>query len=92
VADRFIEELRAAAAEADRDEAFAGIHRIAVAAGLYGQTQRAESIGEVCDMIAAWCRSRRVRQPGQVPPGHPDAGKPAGWGEHPRDCDCGDCP
>ena len=32
------------------------------------------------------------RQPGQVPPGHPDAGKPVGWGEHPRDCDCGDCP
>lgn len=31
-------------------------------------------------------------QPGQVPPGHPDAGKPVGWGEHPRDCDCGDCP
>ena len=32
------------------------------------------------------------RQPGQVPPGHPDAAKPAGWGEHPRDCACGDCP
>lgn len=32
------------------------------------------------------------RQPGQVPPGHPDAGKPVGWGEHPRDCDCGECP
>ena len=32
------------------------------------------------------------RQPGQVPPGHPDAGKAVGWGEHPRDCDCGDCP
>jgi hypothetical protein len=29
---------------------------------------------------------------GQVPPDHPDAGKPVGWGEHPRDCDCGDCP
>jgi len=31
-------------------------------------------------------------QPGQVPSGHPDAGKSVGWGEHPRDCDCGDCP
>jgi hypothetical protein len=31
-------------------------------------------------------------QPGQVPPDHPDAGKPVAWGEHPRDCDCGDCP
>jgi hypothetical protein len=27
-----------------------------------------------------------------VPPDHPDAGKPVGWGEHPRDCDCGECP
>ena len=44
------------------------------------------------------CRSAVIEydtvpgQPGQVPPGHPDAGKPVGWGEHPRDCDCGDCP
>ena len=35
---------------------------------------------------------RKPRQPGQVPPDHPDAGKPVGWGEHPRDCDCGECP
>ena len=33
-----------------------------------------------------------ARQMGQVTPDHPDARKPVGWGEHPRDCDCGDCP
>lgn len=35
---------------------------------------------------------RVTRQMGQVPPGHPDARKPVGWGEHPKDCDCGECP
>lgn len=32
------------------------------------------------------------RQAGQVPGGHLEARKPVGPGEHPRDCNRGDCP
>jgi hypothetical protein len=53
----------------------------------YAAYIRANSPGYPC------ARSQpEPRQPGQVPSDHPDAGKPVGWGEHPRDCDCGDCP
>ena len=50
----------------------------------------AESRQIARDVMAILCAEGR--QPGQVRPDHPDAGKPVGWGEHPRDCDCGDCP
>jgi len=53
------------------------------------------NLEEIHQGMELWKRrhvSLRPRQPGQVPPGHPDAGKPVAWGEHPRDCDCGDCP
>ena len=36
--------------------------------------------------------NRRAARPGTGRTGHPGAGKPVAWGEHPRDCDCGDCP
>jgi hypothetical protein len=39
------------------------------------------------------CRCAQIRaQMGQVPLDHHDARKPVGWGEHPHDCDCGECP
>ena len=50
------------------DEALAGLHNIAVAAGIFEDTCHAASIGEVADMIAAWCRARRgtdMRQAGR---------------------------
>lgn len=61
---RFEDELAAAAEAAPLDEALAGLHRIAVAAGVLEETWQARSVGEVCDMIAAWCRWRRT-PPGQ---------------------------
>lgn len=48
--------------------------------------------GEMAEFFDRWPETAAPGQPGQVPSGHPDAGKPVGWGEHPRDCDCGDCP
>lgn len=56
---RFGEDLAAAEAAAPLDEALAGLHRIAAAAGVLEETWQARSVGEVCDMIAAWCRARR---------------------------------
>ena len=44
------------------------------------------------EAAARYIAARYGLQPGQVPPDHPDAGKLVAWGEHPRDCDCGDCP
>lgn len=46
-------EATAEAARMPLDEALAGLHRIAVAAGILEQTWQARSIAEVCDMIAA---------------------------------------
>jgi hypothetical protein len=57
------------------------------AADYYGQRTGTEQLGMLPGRRGFW-----GRQPGQVPPGHPDAAHPAGWGEHPRDCNCGDCP
>jgi hypothetical protein len=59
VEDRFLTELRAVAADAPLDEALAGLHRIAVRAGIFDQTCEAASIAEVCDMIAGWCGEQR---------------------------------
>jgi hypothetical protein len=56
--DTFEDMLAAATADAPLDEALAGLHRIATAAGIFEDTWHAQSIGEVCDMIAAWCRQR----------------------------------
>jgi hypothetical protein len=47
------------AARMPLDEALAGIHRIAAAAGIFEDTWQAESMAEVCDIIAAWCRAAR---------------------------------
>ena len=58
MADEFADALKAEADRAPLDEALAGLHRIATAAGIFEQTWQAASIGEVCDMIAAWCRGR----------------------------------
>jgi hypothetical protein len=57
--DAFAADLRAAAADEQLDQALAGLHRIANAAGIFPQTWQAGSIGEVCDMLAAWCRDHR---------------------------------
>jgi hypothetical protein len=57
--DRFLAELRAVAAEAPLDEALAGLYRIAQTAGIFDQTCEAQSIAEVCDMIAGWCGEQR---------------------------------
>lgn len=45
----------------------------------------------LCQRQACYVRWFPVRHPpGQVY--DPDAAQPVGWGEHPRDCACGDCP
>lgn len=54
----------AAAADDQLNEALAGLHRIATAAGIFEQTWQAGSISEVCDMLAAWCRDRRQQTGG----------------------------
>jgi hypothetical protein len=56
----FAADLRTAAADEQLSEALAGLHRVAEAAGIFEQTWQAGSIGEVCDMLAAWCRDRRA--------------------------------
>ena len=56
--DDLLSALQAAAQQEPLDEALAGLHRIANAAGIFRQTWTAASISEVCDMIAAWCRDR----------------------------------
>jgi hypothetical protein len=61
--DPFMTWLRAEAGRSQLDEALAGLHRIAEAAGIFPQTWDAGSISEVCDMIAAWCRVRRDAAP-----------------------------
>jgi Mn-dependent DtxR family transcriptional regulator len=57
--DRFLTELLLASADAPLDESLAGLHRIAVRAGIFDQTCEATSIAEVCDMIADWCGEQR---------------------------------
>jgi hypothetical protein len=53
-------EMLAAVADGRQlDEALAGLRRIAEAAGIWQATWQADSIGQVCDMLAAWCRGRR---------------------------------
>jgi hypothetical protein len=54
------EEAGAGLAGSQLDEALAGIHQIAQAAGIFEQTWHATSIGEVCGMIAAWITDRRA--------------------------------
>jgi hypothetical protein len=56
----FEQQLAAAAKDAPLNEALAGLHRIANAAGIFAQTCQAQSIAEVCDMIAGWCQQRRA--------------------------------
>lgn len=51
--------MAAAAGEDQLDEAMAGLHRIALAAGLYETTWAAASVTEVSEIIAAWCKGRR---------------------------------
>jgi len=58
--DRFLAELRAVAAGAPLDEALAGLYRIAQKAGIFDQTCEAQSIAEVCDMLADWCGEQRA--------------------------------
>lgn len=41
------------------EEALAALHAIAEAQGQFQQTWQAQSISEVGDMLAAWCRRRR---------------------------------
>jgi hypothetical protein len=52
-------ELAAAAGGDQLGEAMAGLHRIAVAAGLYEATWAAGSVTEVSEIIAAWCHAQR---------------------------------
>jgi hypothetical protein len=52
-------EAVAEAARMPLDEALAGIHRIATAAGIFEDTWQARNMAEVCDIIAAWCAARR---------------------------------
>jgi len=61
--DPFTAELCAEADRSQLDEALAGLHRIANAAGIFPQTWDAGSISEVCDMLADWCRGRRGAAP-----------------------------
>jgi hypothetical protein len=50
---RFEDQLTLAAIQGDRDEAYAGLSRIAKALGIWGQTMDAQSIREVADMCVA---------------------------------------
>ena len=60
--DQLSVELQRISSEYRNDEAFAGIHKIARACGLFSSTMHAQSIGEVCDQVAAWCEQARSRE------------------------------
>jgi hypothetical protein len=59
----FEDDLFASGQTAQLSQAFAGLHRIAEAAGIFGETLAARSIGEVADILAAWCAERRHAPP-----------------------------
>jgi DNA-binding transcriptional LysR family regulator len=56
----FEDELRAAAHDEQTNELLAGLKRISDAAGITAQTYQAQSLAEVCDIIAGWCRRARA--------------------------------
>jgi hypothetical protein len=71
--------LAAAAYDEQLTEAYTGIGRIADAAGITLATYDAESMAEVCDMIAAWCAEHRPSPAANIPLG-PGAWFPGeGW-------------
>jgi hypothetical protein len=61
--DAFTAMVKAAAYDEQLTEAYTGIGRIAAAAGITLATYDAQSMAEVCDMIAAWCAEHRPAPP-----------------------------
>lgn len=57
--DGLAELVEKTAGQEQLEEALAALHAIAEAQGQFPETWQAQSIGEVGDMLAAWCRRRR---------------------------------
>jgi hypothetical protein len=51
--------IMTAAGGAPLDDALAGLRRIAEAAGIFNKTLEAETVAELCDILAAWCEQNR---------------------------------
>jgi hypothetical protein len=63
------------------DEALAGLRRIAAAAGIFEAAWQTRTVGETCDMIAAWCTANR-QTPEQAARARAerDGARPEKWG------------
>jgi hypothetical protein len=55
----FEDDLFASGQTAQLSQAFAGLHRIAEAAGIFGETLDAGTVAEVCDILARWAARNR---------------------------------